>query len=113
MTGRDAQARPPRLQRDDLGARRVRGGMEIELELALTFGQQRPQDDLERRLSLELGRDVLDRQQIRERVLARGTGRAALMQQSPLFQVAKVILGDGGIETAKIPQAVRPGSAGG
>ena len=104
----------PALQGDDLGARRVGRGVKVELELPLPFGEQPAQDDLERRTPLELVRDVLDRQEIRERVLALGARAPALTKQTPLLQIAQMILADGGIEAANIPQTVRPaGPAGG
>ena len=108
-SGRDAVGyRAPALQGDDLGPRRVGRGVKVELELPLPLGEQAAQDDLERRAPLELARDVLDRQQVRERVLALGARASALAQQSPLLQIAQMILADGGIEAADVPETIRP-----
>jgi hypothetical protein len=60
--------------------------LEIERELTLPFGQQGAQDDTQRRPSLELRRDVLDRQQVRERIEAI-TSRRAGADETPLLQV--------------------------
>ena len=87
--------RAPPLKRDDLGPRRVGRGVKVKLELPLPFGEQAAQDDLERRSPLELVRDVLDREQVRERVLALGARTAALAKQTPLLQIAQMILADG------------------
>ena len=67
-----------RVEADDLRARRVGVGVpvdEVQLELPLTLGEQRAQDDPQRRAAFELGRHLLDREQIGEGILAPIAGR--------------------------------------
>ena len=82
-------------------------GNEIQLELPLAIGQQRTQDDAQRRAAFELGGEVLDRQEIGERVLAQIARRARLPQQSPLLEKAQMVFGNRGIETADIAERRR------
>ena len=98
-----------RVQADDLRARRIGGRMtadEVELELPLTLCEHRPKDDLERCAAFEFGRCLLDREQIGEGILTPIAGAVLLPHQSPLLQVAQVILGDRGIEIANVAEPV-------
>ena len=47
-------------------------------------------------------------EEIRERVLALGARAPALAKQTPLLQIAQMVLGDGGIEAADLPETIRP-----
>jgi hypothetical protein len=81
--------------------------------LPLTLGKKTAQNDLERRPALEFAGDLLDHQQVRKRVLTLRARMAALPKEAPLFEVTKMILGNGGIEAADIPEPVRPRPIGG
>jgi hypothetical protein len=99
-----------RVEADHLGAGRIRASVprgKVELELPLTLGEHRPQDDPERRPALELRRSLLDRQQIGEGILAAIARPVQLPHETPLLQVAQVVLGHRGIEAADVAQAVR------
>ena len=82
-------------------------GCEVQLQLALTFGEHRTQHDTERCATLELRGRLLDRQQVGKGVLAPIAGAVQLPHETPLLQVAQVILGDRGVETANVAEAVR------
>jgi hypothetical protein len=95
--------------RHHLGARGVGAGVrvKVELELPLSFCREAAQDAAERRALLELGGDVANREQVRERVLAGIAGARRLPQQPPLGQVAQVVLGDGRVQAAKVAVPIR------
>ena len=82
---------------------------EIELQLPPALRRQRAEDELQRRLALQPLRDLPDRQEVGEAVLARLTRPDSLPQQAPLFQIAEMAFGDGRIEAANIAQEVRTG----
>jgi hypothetical protein len=80
--------------------------VEIELELALPVGVETTENQAQRRPALQLGGHLLDRQQVRERVLARRSRSAGLMNEAPLLEIAQVLLGHRGIEAADVANAV-------
>ena len=60
-------------------------GDEVELELSLAFGEQRAQDQPQRRAAFELRRDLLDREQIGEGILAPVARAGSTAARSPHF----------------------------
>src|SRR5207247_521452 len=80
---------------------------EVELELSLTFGEQRSQHAAQRRAALELPCDLFDREQIGEGVLAPIARRGRVPHESPLLEVAQMFVGDRRVEAADIAEAVR------
>ncbi len=82
-------------------------GDEIQLELPLALGDERAQDHAQRRAAFELRGHLLDREEVAEAELADVAGHARLAQQSPLLEIAQMVFGDRGIETADLAEAVR------
>jgi len=81
--------------------------LKVERELPLVRGEQRAQDDAERDAVLEIGRHLLDRQQIGEREQPVAAGRVGA-DQSPLLQIAQMIVGDRRVEASNVASGVGP-----
>lgn len=81
---------------------------EVQLELPLTLGKQSSENHTQRHASFDLGRDVFDRQEISERVKPILSLKMRTANQSPFFQVPKMVLGDGRVEAANVPWSVWP-----
>ena len=79
--------------------------MEIELELALMLGHQRAKRDFQRHVALELRGQLLDCRDLGETELAgilQGTTRRRRSDETPLLQVAEMVLGDAWIEMSNV-----------
>jgi len=98
-------ARVASRQQHDLG-RRADRRVEIQLQLPLALGQERPQDLLQRDVAIELRGELLDRRQVAEGVEALGDGVRRGPDEAPLLQIAKMVVGDPWIEAADVARTV-------